>query len=57
MTDHDSADNRRERKARERARAKRLGWEYVNVRVPPNVGDEIKRLAEIRRQEFLDQDR
>lgn len=56
MTEIDTPDRQRERKARERMRSKLHGWEYVSVRVPPKVGDEIKRLAEIRRQEFLDQD-
>ena len=54
MTEHDKPDQRRERKRSERMRSKLHGWEYVNVRVPPKVGDEIKRLAEMRRQEYLD---
>ena len=50
---HDNAESQRERKARERARSRTKGWEYVSVRVPPRVGDEIKRLADRRRQEWL----
>lgn len=56
MTEHDTPDRQRERKRSERMRSKLHGWEYVNVRVPPKVGAEIKRLAEIRRKEYLDQD-
>jgi hypothetical protein len=56
MTENDTPDRQRERKQRERKRSKLHGWEYVSVRVPPKVGDEIKRLAYQRRQEFLDQD-